>query len=374
MSVQTVKILNLEGPLLHGTVSSRYDIARLEKIARTDPSNLPNVLVGTVGKKHYPMGRFDVLAACRAAKMQDVKADVRDYDSELDLMTEQVREISSGEYMDPLRIRHVIGAFEKHGLEADDVLDAVNLAETPAARIAMSLITDDVLKALSDFVSNELSDKLPAASLVVPAHIILRIAKMDPEMQSVVARRVTELTIPQQDMNFAWPPPLSVAYEIRNMPKPEKKSDAVVVKVAGADGAGGKEAAACPAGACGVKPEARPEAAKIPEEYASVVEDLQAVSSNCMIVLDAKGKPDLLVDAKNHTAKRISDVDGSRAFKLHADASRPAFMIPVRSANHLALESRSMHGRDFDGAKPLADFCRTLKGPGLRATVFWTTE
>ena len=373
MSVQTVRIGDLEEPLLCSTVSSKYDMARLERIARADPSNLPSVPVGTVDGRHYPMGRLDVLAACRAAEIQDVKADIRDYDSDLDLMTEQMREISVGEYMDPLRVRHVIDAFEKRGLKADDVLDAVNLAETPAARIAMSLITDDVLKVLSDFVNNELSENLPAANLVVPAYIILRIAKLDPEMQSMVAKRVTELTIPQRDMNFAWPPPLSVAYEIRNMPRPEKDSDAVVVKVARMDDDDGRDAAGA-ARTCGARPGARPKSPKIPERYAKAVEDLKAVSPNCMIVTNGKGMPDLLVDTKNRTAKKISDADDGRAFKLHADAARPAFMMPIKAAKHLVLDSRSMHMRDFDDAESLADFCKTLKGSGLKATVFWTTE
>lgn len=375
--VQTIKIGDLQEPLLHSTVSSRYDISRLVKAARANPANLPGILVGTVGEKCYPMGRLDVLAACQAAGIQGVKANIRDYDSKLDLMTDQVREISVGEYIDPLRIRQVIDAFGRYGLNADDMLDMTNLAETQAARVALSFVTDDVLKALSDFVNNELSDKLPAASLVVPAHIILKIAKMESEMQAIIAKRVTELTIPQRDMNFAWPPPLSIAYEIRNMPKPERKSDAVVVKVTEIDDMETGDSSS--SSSSGTKPDnaepnGKAQDTRIPEKYAKAIEDLQVASKDCMIVLDKKGKPNLLVNKKNNTVKKISRVNDGKAFKLHADAAKPAFMMPIKTTRHLALDSRPMHGRDFDDAESSAEFCKTLKGQGLKVTVFWTTE
>ena len=227
MSVITARSINmgaLEKPLVRCTVSSKFDIARLERAARADPANLPSILVGIVNGKCYPMGRLDVLTACQAAGVREIRANVKDYDSKLDLMADQIKEVSAAEYIDPLHIRDVINEFGRCGVKADDMLEMVGLAGTSIAKIATSGITNEALEVLDDFMNTELSEKLPAVYLVVPTHIILKISRLDQEMQTIIATRVTRLTFPQTEMNFTWPTPLAMAFEIRNTPKPERQS------------------------------------------------------------------------------------------------------------------------------------------------------
>ena len=54
-----------------------------------------------------------------------------------------------------------------------------------------------------------------------------------PERQAGMAKRIIELTVPEPEMNFAWPTPDLLAYEIRNMGKPRKGADAVIAEVVG---------------------------------------------------------------------------------------------------------------------------------------------
>ena len=182
MSVITSRSVNmgaLEKPLVRCTVSSKFDIARLERAVRADPASLPSIQVGIVNGKCYPMGKLDVLAACQAAGAREIRADVKDYDSKLDLMTDQIKEVSAAEYIDPLHTRDAINEFGRCGIKADDMLEMAGIVGTSIAKIAMSGITNEALQVLDDFMNTELSEKLPAACLVVPTHILLKIARLE---------------------------------------------------------------------------------------------------------------------------------------------------------------------------------------------------
>ncbi len=350
--VRTVSIKNIEEPLIRGTVASRHDVARLEKAARADPANLPEIRAGIVGGKCYPMGGLDVLAACRAAGITEVRADVREYASKLDLMTEQMRGVSVGEYVDPLRIRSVVGEFGRHGIPAGSALERINLAGTPLARVAASGMTDEAMDMLAGFVDTTLSGMLPAGCLVVPPHILLRISRMEPERQADMAKRIIELTVPEPEMNFAWPTPDLLAYEIRNMGKPRRGADAVVAEVVGGGNAG----------------------LHIADRQSKAMGDLARTAKDCMIIPDDDGEPDMLVDLKNHTAKKISQTDDGRSFKLHEDRSGPVYALPLGMDRHLGLASRPLRGENFGDADSLARFVGTLEGEGLRMSLLWTAE
>ena len=286
--MQTMGIDELEEPLVRCTAGSRHDVLRLEKAARSDPANLPPVRVGVVDGRCYPMGGLDILEACNLASVHEIRMDARRYESKLDLMIDQIKGVSAGEHIDPLRIRGIIDELGALGMSADEAIQGINLQGTSLEKVVKCDITDEALGVFAEFIETKLSGKLRAELLVVPTHILLRIARLDPVAQTDMAERITEITIPESEMNFAWPAPDAIVYLIRNTPKPEVQAEPVIV---GITRSGGSRPA---------KP------GILGQVKHDALEDLSRTAKDCMIVTDDDGEPKFIVNKKDNTVREVS--------------------------------------------------------------------
>ena len=369
MIKQTMGISKLEKPLARCTVSSKYDIARLEKVARLDPADLPTIRIGVIDGRNYPMSGLDILEACKLAAVHEIRVETRQYETKSDLIIDQIKEISVGEHIDPLRIRGIVDDLGRYGISVDDALKKTNLQDTALSKIAKSDITDEALDMFAKFIEDELSDKLTARILVMPTHIPLRIGRLEPALQTEIARMLIEITPPGSGMNFTWPASDAVVHRIKNTPKPEVHADPVFVEPSKPDNGD----LAVPEAGTTAKPKKSKKAKPKPVEN-DTLKDMQHVAKDCIVIIDKKGEPKMLVNKKDNTVKEISPADSGKAFKLHENTGKPAYLLPLELNKHLKLDSRSLHGHTFDDVESLVKFAKTIEGDGAKFSLLWTIE
>ena len=361
----------LEKPLVRGTVSTAYNITRLENTARQDPDNLPTIAVGVLDGRYYPMSGLDVVEACRNAAVRKINARVQHYESKRDIIINHMKEMSGGDCIDPLRIRSVIDELGILGLSVDDALKKINQKGTDLEKLVKSNISDEVLDMFTKFIDGELSDKLPPETVPVLAPIVNRIAILDTLMQTVIAKEVIAATIPRPTTTFTWPSPAEVMYIIENTPKPEVHDDPVFVKpepphddmLKPKESATGKN-----------KKPSKPKKETPPQIDEDDKKDIQRIAKDCVVLYDDKGKPKTLVHTKNKTAHNITKAAEGKAYKLHENIGKPAHLMPLEHDKHLEIESRPLYGRTFDDKKAAIEFIKSIEGQNIKLSVLWTVE
>ena len=375
MVKQIIDISKLEKPLARGTVSTRYNIARLEKVARSDPDNLPTIDVGVVDGRYYPTSGLDVLEACRNASLREIDVRIRQYESKMDAIISHMKEMSGGDCIDPLRIRGVITELGIMGLGVDEALEKINQKDTILGLLVKSNLTDDVLDIFAKFIDVELSDKLPPEIAAVSAPVLYKIGQLEPSYQSVIAQEVITNTLPRPPTTFTWPPPGSVIYMIENTPKPEVHEDPVyaVSEKANDDM---------------LKPEVKTKKEKQKSTNPKNTEpieideedkkDLHRVAKDCVVHVNEQGKPDMLFHTKNKTIRKITKAAAGKAYKLHENTGRPAHLMPLGHDTDLEVDSRPLHGRTFtnknNAIEEAIEYLKSLQGNDIKLSILWTAE
>lgn len=327
------------------------------KIAKSNPDDIPPILVGRVNNLLYPVNEFETVSGLLKAEVKTVEAIIVDYPAMQDLIAGHVRKNFQPHTIDPLRIREVIEYMIKsYDMDVSEACKLLWLDKRPDLLAAVRYVITDKAKAILQEMIEEISKKM--YSVVTPILYVERLSKIDEESQIQAAlelKAVTISTMKSEDKSI-WPSAESIKYMLSRYPKKIEKMSAderIARMVEIEDLKKKKEDEAAQKKETAAQKKSKAKTAKKAKNFLKSDHDL--------IYVPQDGAPDLIVNTKTRRVAKAEEVDGLCLMK--DDLGKTSHTLPNYVTEFLDAENTSVRIDKFATLEKLQNAVAKLKKP-----------
>jgi len=386
------------------------------KYSSMKTQDLPIVRLGKVNDKLYVINHYDVVLGCKQSK-KNIRCTIEEYNKVSGVLVQHFKDIMSNDIINTPRIYSSVDSLqERLKTDKESVLKILGIDKNQYTRLltaTSSNMSEAAISKLEELVT-ELSKRkgLTAIQASIPVYMLEKISRISDVKQQLKLIQIIESDLQSMsDARFFWMTPEQIdsvlqlirqdatrvenkrqestvaefveLEEIGKISK-EKKPSSMSIATSTAANNGDDDTAKEKPNNC----KDNPKKPAMPQKTKQIIDTIP----NMVIIPDARGHPDLLVDKKSGAVTRLDTKANKEIIKSEQIPSKRLYSIPMDVVRFLGMDediygtgnnnsssnssnsTSAIRHKNISGANGLKSFIQSQKDQTQRYTIFWNAQ